>query len=66
MEDFQGKGSANRYDKSKQCRKCNKTGFVRYVGSGVTHGNIYTPAADTEVGFYYECTNCGHEWTEYV
>lgn len=66
MDDFQGRGSTDRSRKDKKCENCKKKGFVSYTGSSVTHGNIFTPASDTEVEHYFECTNCGHDWTEYA
>lgn len=63
---FEGRGSSNSLEKDKKCPQCKKVGQVYYVGSSVTHGNPFTPAADTEVEHYYECRNCNHEWTNYV
>lgn len=63
---FDGKGSEERRRKSKKCRKCKQAGEVYFLGTEVLHGNPYTPAADTEVEHYFECRNCGHEWSEYA
>lgn len=63
---FEGKYSENRLRKSKKCRHCKQIGKVYFLGSSVTHGNPYTPAADTEVEHYFECKHCGKEWTEYA
>lgn len=66
MGTFKGKGSAWSKQKDKACEKCKSKEEVYYTGGSVTHGNLYTPAADTEVEFYYECTKCGYEWVEYA
>lgn len=64
---FEGKYSEDVLQKGKVCRgKCKQQGHVRYLGSEVTHGNPYTPAADTEVTHYYRCDNCQQEWEEYA
>lgn len=62
--DFEGEGSRKDLRKDKKCRHCGKTGKVYYTGSEVTHGNPYTPAADTEVDHYFKCENCGKTWRE--
>jgi len=64
--DFEGRNSTWRKSGNKKCPQCKKKGQVFYTGSSVTHGNIYTPAADTEVDHYYTCENCDHQWTEYA
>lgn len=66
MTDFEGKGSKNIRQKGMKCPKCKSDKDVYYSGSSVTHGNPFTPAADTEVEHYYDCENCGHEWTVYA
>lgn len=64
--DFEGRGSTKRKRPNKKCPNCRHQGEVYYTGSSVTHGNIYTPAADTEVDHYFECDHCDHTWTEYA
>jgi|GEM_PF-2000002 len=64
---FEGKGSANRYQPSKSCPRCNRRS-VTYVGTTVHHGNPLSPAADVDLDHHYACGHptCGHEWDEYV
>jgi len=48
-----------------KCPKCKQyTGKLEYTDQ--IHGNIYTPAADTEVEHHYQCRNpdCKHSWSE--
>ncbi len=64
MANFEGQGSEHSRRGSKKCPNCKKAGKVYYTGSEVTHGNPYTPAADTEVDHYFRCENCDHSWRE--
>ncbi|GAB4517439.1 MAG: hypothetical protein OHK0046_24000 [Anaerolineae bacterium] len=66
MASFEGRGSTEQPEASKQCPKCKKKGLVYYVGSDVLHGNPFTPAADTEVEHHYECRNCQYTWSSIV
>ena len=51
----------------KICPKCYEvTGHSE--GSNVSHGNLSTPASNSEVEIYYHCENklCDHHWSEYI
>lgn len=53
--------------KGQKCPKCRQySGKLVYTDH--IHGNIHTPAADTEVEHHYKCQNpkCGHTWTKYA
>ncbi len=65
VANFGGRGSTRSLEKNKQCRECKRKG-VYYVGSTVTHGNPYSPAADTDVEHYYECPHCEQSFTVLV
>jgi DNA-directed RNA polymerase subunit M/transcription elongation factor TFIIS len=66
MANFGGYGSEDSPRKDKKCPNCKKTGKVSYMGSTVTHGNPFSPAADTEVDHHFHCNNCKHVWDEYA
>lgn len=53
----------SKYVTSKYCSEC---GEYRLYDTGmeVLHGNIFSPAADTDINVYYTCDNCGYEHTE--
>lgn len=63
---FDGEGSEDSLIKSMQCPKCKSKGNVYFRGSEVTHGNPFTPAADTEVTHYYRCKKCRHSFVKYA
>ena len=58
---FDGRGSERRLEPKRACPRC-FTAPIYYVGSTVTHGSPFSPAADTEIEHHYECPHCGHEW----
>jgi hypothetical protein len=56
--------SEKRIFNGKKCPEC-KQNSGKLVYTDHIQGNIYTPAADTEVEHHYRCTNpeCKHTWT---